>query len=103
MALTKDQIDALLAKDAQKRTRARKPSIDFSDPTSRTYINWFGLAHKLYDEETQEFSRCGNPNCQDTRTDGNMIVEILGRKMCRLCFIDQWGCTNPGQLSTDAG
>lgn len=99
MALTEAEIAKLLALP-DKQSRKRKSSIDYSDPDSRTYENWFKFAAKLYDEETGDSPRCLNPDCIDTRTRSQLVVRLdIGEttyQMCRICFIDGWGCKTDG-------
>jgi hypothetical protein len=95
VGLTDEQIRRLIEKKSQPRKRGgggRKKEIDTS---VRDYSTWFALAHKLYDEDTQELSQCENPNCPGT---GHLVALVSGRQMCRICFLDGWLAENPDQL-----
>jgi hypothetical protein len=100
MGLTPEQIQILLSKPAAAgRGKGRKPK-NYIDTTQRTVMVWFKLAHKLFDEDTQEPARCSNPNCQDTRAK-QMVAEVDGIKMCRRCFLDGYGKVSEDQESLD--
>jgi hypothetical protein len=98
MGLTKEQIDALLAKKAA-RTRGggrkkNEPNVD-----DRTYQTWFKMIHKLIDDDTGEMLNCSNEHCVDPRdrTNGQTCINIKGQWVCRYCFMDGWLIENPAQ------
>lgn len=92
MALTPDQIKALLAKPEQPARRKKKNEIDTS---VRDYVTWFKLAHKMVDEATGDLIKCSNPNCPDTRTT-QLCVVIDEINMCRRCFMEGYGLVSVG-------
>jgi hypothetical protein len=102
IALTPDQIKALLAKPQ------RKPKQDKGIDTSvRDYRTWFRLAQHSLDRETGEHAVCDNPDCIDPRPAltspygeirVQFVAEVSGRKMCRYCFLDGWLLEDPNQI-----
>lgn len=101
MSLTDEQIKALLTvAEKPKRQRTKKASIDYVNQSSRTYENWFKLAHKLFDEETQDAPKCANPNCVDRERRGALVANVVGVDMCRVCFLEGYMTidSNQGQL-----
>jgi aspartate carbamoyltransferase regulatory subunit len=92
--LTPEQIQLLLAKPEKSKSATGKTI----DTTIRDAVTWFKLAHKLFDEETQETAKCENPNCQDPREGvGAVVAKVNGRYMCRYCYLDGWLLVNPNQ------
>jgi hypothetical protein len=106
MPLDPEKIKALIAKKNAPKRRGggggRKSSR--VDDSVRTVETWFALHHRFYDDETREMLHCDNPNCQDPRQKGIMVVEVNAHFMCRYCFLDGYGLENPAQesLTTDA-
>jgi hypothetical protein len=105
MSLTPAQIKALLELPSRKRGGSRKKkSVDFLDPETRNYEQWFKLSHHMLDQETGYRLECDNPTCQDPRpARGNahlmMVAEVLGVHMCRNCFIGGY-LVGPGKDQT---
>lgn len=85
MSLSQKDILRLLAPKPGRRSSKNK-----IDTSIRTVETWFALAHKLFDEDTQQMSKCENPNCQDKRSRVDVIAEVNGAKMCRFCFLSGW-------------
>lgn len=98
MSLTPEQVKLLLSLPDKKRGgRKAKGGIDTS---VRNHETWFKLAHKLFDEETQEAAQCSNPECPDMRPKQRTVVaEIDGILMCRICFLAGWRTMNPNQTT----
>lgn len=100
--LSKEQIDALLAKPVrQSRRSGARPGIDTS---KRDYDTWFKLYHSIADSETGEPRRCTNPNCADPRDHSKyaqIVAEVNGQYICRFCFFDGYLSENPNQTSLD--
>lgn len=96
MGLTDEQIQELLNKP-EKPVRAKRGGIDYTTAESRSYENWFKLAHHLMDQETQEPAKCENPNCIDQRERQDVVALIQTSnhpepiKLCRICFVDGYG------------
>src|SRR5215471_21364406 len=97
MSLTPAQVKALLDLTEKKKRRGgggkRKKGVDFLDPETRNFEQWFKLSHHMLDQETGYRLKCGNPDCQDPRpARGNahlmLVAEVLGVHMCRNCFIN---------------
>ena len=85
MGLSQEDILRLLA--PKPRASKGKPKIDTS---IRTVETWFALAHKMFDEDRQEMAKCENPDCPDVRTRVDVVSEVNGKKMCRICFLSGW-------------
>ena len=95
-SLTPEQIKLLLAIPEKRRGGPRKKG--GIDTTVRDHATWFKLAHKLFDEETQEMAECSNENCPDDRPRARAVVaEVDGVLMCRHCFLAGWHTLNPDQ------
>lgn len=84
MGLNREDILRLLAPKPKKGTSKK------IDTSIRSVEVWFLLAHKLFDEDTQEMTKCENPDCPDTRSRVDVVAEVNGKKMCRLCFLNGW-------------
>lgn len=98
MALTPDQIKALLAKPEKKG--GRSASGKAIDTSVRTYEVWFKLAHKILDGDDPQIEGCSNENCLDPRVDrAILLAEVNGLFMCRYCFLDGFGEVSTAQLS----
>ena len=96
MSLTPEQIKLLLALP-QRRGGGRKKSGGI-DTKVRDHATWFKLAHKLFDEDTQEMAECSNTECPDDRPKSMAVVaEVDGVLMCRHCFLNGWRTLNPNQ------
>jgi hypothetical protein len=96
VSLTPEQIKLLLAIPERKRGGRRKSG--GIDATVRDHATWFKLAHKLFDEVTQEMPECSNPECPDDRPKARTVVaEVDGVLMCRYCFLSGWRTLNPNQ------
>ena len=94
--LTSEQIKALLTKPEKTKSSTGK----VIDASQRDSTTWFKLAHKLFDEETQETAKCSNPNCCDPRGGkGAVVATVSGVKMCRYCFLDGYMLEIEGQTS----
>jgi hypothetical protein len=83
VSLSNEDILRLLAKKQPVKTSRGKRI----DTRVREVEVWFALQHKLFDEEKQEMVRCSNPDCQDPRKRGQLVVDIDGVFMCRRCFL----------------
>lgn len=96
-ALNADQVKFLLAKSLeQSQRRGRGKGKSGIDTSERTYQVWFKLAHKLFDENTEELTTCSNPNCSDTREHA-LVALVNSQNMCRKCFLDGYLLEIPGQ------
>ena len=90
MALSPDQIKALLAKPEKKGGRGKGGKT--VDTSIRDYATWFKLAHKILDKEETEVVGCSNESCLDPREGRTILVaEVNGLDMCRYCFLDGYG------------
>lgn len=100
MALTNDQIKALLAKPERNKGGGKGKGGKLIDTSNRDYTTWFALAHRIFDEE-KDFLSCENPKCVDPRpkVEGKptVVAEIDGVLMCRYCFFEGYGLFNPEQ------
>jgi hypothetical protein len=95
MALSPDQIKILLSLP-DKQARGRKPK-GYVDTSVRDYQTWFKLNHKMYEEGAPDDKpQCANPNCPDTRNK-QMISDVNGINMCRICFLGGYMLVNPDQ------
>lgn len=97
MSLSNEQIQKLLAKSNEPKSRGGRKPKGWIDTSSRDYSTWFKLHHKLYDEEAEKFAECSNPNCTDTREGGQAVAEVSGVLMCRICFLAGYMLTSPEQ------
>jgi hypothetical protein len=90
--LTKDQIDALLKKDAERPARASGGGGRRKDSTEpRDYPNWW--------KQQQVFGDCDNTECTDPRDkgrEGTTLVATMPDKtrVCRYCFLEGVGREN---------
>jgi|SRR5215469_13548682 len=97
MPLDPEKLKRLMAiKDKPKTRGGRRKS--GPDVNVRTYETWFALQHLMMNNETKELFKCENPDCQDPRHKGILVVDVNGTKMCRFCFLDGWLLENPEQL-----
>lgn len=96
MPLSIEEVKRLLALPQQNRGRGKKPK-DWIDTSVRDYQTWFKLNHKLWDEKTDNYVECSNPNCQDDRTQRQMCAEVSGVLMCRICFLSEYMLVPAGQ------
>jgi aspartate carbamoyltransferase regulatory subunit len=95
MPLSPEEVRQLLLKPTAKPKSASGKTIDTSVRDSKT---WFALAHKIFDEDTQETARCANPDCIDPREGkGAVVAKVAGQFMCRYCFFDGWLLVIGGQ------
>jgi hypothetical protein len=103
MPLSKEKIQELLAKKSKPRGGGGGQSKRTIDPNDRSYQAWFSMNHMLLDHDTNEMTRCENPNCQDPRPKeyGQTVVEVNGQKMCRYCFVQGWLLKNPAQATLE--
>lgn len=89
MPLTPEQIKHLLAlPQATGRGKGRKPK-NHIDTSIREAVTWFKLGAKMVDQDTQELTKCENPDCTDTRP-SHLVAEVNGKLMCRRCFLNGW-------------
>jgi hypothetical protein len=110
MALSPDQIKALLAKP-EKRGGRGKGGIQVNTSV-RDYATWFKLVHKILDSDSKDANPigCSNDNCIDPRTyqgsqPAPLVAEVNGVFMCRYCFLSGFMSIDPSQLPlvTDSG
>lgn len=85
-ALSDDQIRSLLS-------TTRAPKGITTEP--REIATWYKQNHILRD------AGCTNPVCKDNRPHNNLgrqiVIELKGEFMCRVCFLDKWLSPNGNQ------
>jgi hypothetical protein len=90
MALSPDQIKALLAKPAKRGGRGKGGKT--IDTSVRDYATWYKLAHRILDKEAVDAIGCSNEECVDPRVGRTILVaEVSGIFMCRYCFLAGYG------------
>lgn len=92
------------AKAKPKQTRTGRRASSKTDPNDRSAVAWFKLEHHLLDDSDEPVF-CDNPDCIDPRPKerGQVVAEVVEKRMCRFCFFDGWLVENPAQTAiTDA-
>jgi hypothetical protein len=97
MPLDPEKIKQLLAKKNAPR-RSGGGGRKKADTSVRDYPTWFAVGSHLYPNEDGSTRKCENPNCQDPRQHGILLIDVDGTYMCRYCFLGGWLTKNPAQV-----